>query len=170
MEDTKFSVEDYKSISTPSNLNIPEVNNKHTEPSILEVCEAEFDSCEGIVDFYEKFRGSVCKNLKKKGYRDGELELLQDEILSPTFEEVILLWCLDKVQPNLSRKIRPEFNDKLGTGVPMVQLKDEIFKFCSQGYNDLCKKNVANSSRTKFSEIATNNHKFHNCLYCSDMA
>ena len=141
MEDTKFSVDDYKSISTPSNL-INDVNNKQAEASILEVCEAEFDTCEGIADFYEKFRSSVCKNLKKKGYRDGDLELLQDEIISPTFEEVILLWCLDKVQPNLSRKIRPEFNDKLSTGLPMIQLKDEIFKFCSQGYNNICKKSI----------------------------
>ena len=29
----------------------------------------------------------------------GNFELLEDEILSPTFEEVILLWCLEKIDP-----------------------------------------------------------------------
>jgi hypothetical protein len=57
------------------------------------------DSSDSYQSFYLKFKASICSNLKKKGdvveFLNGEL--LEDEILSPTFEEIIVLWCIEKI-------------------------------------------------------------------------
>ena len=41
---------------------------------------------------------------QEKRLKKGHEELLEDEIFSPTFKELLILWCLDKVKPNLLEK------------------------------------------------------------------
>ena len=80
--------------------------------SILDLTDIKYNTSEDHNEFYTKFRALICGHLKKRGDRillssvnDDELnteeeygELLQDEVLSPTFEEVTLLLvaCLIK--------------------------------------------------------------------------
>ena len=77
-------------------------NYEKKHENILALSEIHPTANEDFSAFYKKFRRSVCSNLKKMGTKIkflGNFELLEDEILSPTFEEVILLWCLEKIDP-----------------------------------------------------------------------
>ena len=44
------------------------------------------------------------------------MQIAQDEIFTPTFEEVIILWCLEKVNPELPRRIREELGSTVKQG------------------------------------------------------
>ena len=101
-------------------------NNTNT---ILELSETKFDSGDTVTAFYEKLKHLVCTNLKQKGFRYGNEVLLEDEIISPTFEEVIILWCLDKVHPNLSCKIKPAFYNQLHNGQSIIDIRNDIFQY-----------------------------------------
>ena len=80
---------------------------------IFDLCEIE--PVEDLHAFYVQFRSAVCTNLKRKGdiveFLNGEL--MEDEILSPTFEEIIVVWCLEKIHPNLPARVKQTFNDQL---------------------------------------------------------
>ena len=41
---------------------------------------------------------------QEKRLKKGHKELVEDKIFSPTFKELLILWCLDKVKPNLWRR------------------------------------------------------------------
>ena len=122
MDDLKYNIESDNSISNNFDQNLP---------NILDLCDINYNDSDEILSFYEKFRRTISSNLKKTGYKLGDAFLLQDEIISPTFEEVIILWCIDKINPNLSKKIKLNFHENLNTGVSINELKDEIFKLFS---------------------------------------
>ena len=103
--------------------------------NILDICSAKYDPSDGLSNFYDRLKFIVCNNLKRKGFIDGSEVLLEDEILSPTFEEVIILWCLDKVSPNLSTNVRSAFNHQLNDGISIKELKDDIFQYFSNKDN-----------------------------------
>ena len=90
---------------------------RKTESSIFDICEVNLDKNEDLNGFYMNFRSTVCKNLKRKGDRLREdkahVTLTQDEILSPTFEEVIVLWCLEKIDPSLPKLVKETFRNQL---------------------------------------------------------
>jgi len=54
--------------------------------NILDLTDAKYDPSLGVAGFYEKMKNIVLTNLRKRGHKFGEDELIQDEILSPTFE------------------------------------------------------------------------------------
>ena len=108
------------------------ISSHNSTSNILELCEIKYDPGENIFDFYDKFKGIVCDNLKKKGDQIGFVELQQDEILSQTFEEVIILWCLHKINPNLTSKLKPTFNHRLSDGLSITEFKDDIFQYFSE--------------------------------------
>ncbi len=64
----------------------------------------------------------------------GDLELLQDEILTPTFEDIVLLWCIEKVDSSLPDKIKKNFGEQINNGTPLKELEIDIFKYLSEHY------------------------------------
>ncbi len=104
--------------------------------NILRIHEVEYDDNHSIESYFDELKKIVISSLKKKGYDNGHEKLIQDEIFSPTFEELLILWCLDKVEPNLSKKIKLIFNDKLNSGKSLHQLKDEIFSYFESEIRD----------------------------------
>ena len=71
-------------------------------------------------------------SLKKKGDKLNSLteELFQeDEIISSTFEEVIILWCLERIDPSLPNLVYNSFWVHLTEGGAMLKdLRSEIFE------------------------------------------
>ena len=66
------------------------------------------DDQDDYISFYTKFRQAICDKLRKKGDRINYFEeqlLLEDEILTPTFEDIIVLWCLEKISPQLPKEV-----------------------------------------------------------------
>ena len=57
------------------------------------------------------------------------LELSMDEILSPTFEEIIVLWCLEKIDTRLPRQVKEAFGERVVGNVTLKDLQKEIFQY-----------------------------------------
>jgi len=70
--------------------------------------------------------------MKKKGdsieCTDGQTFLMQDEILSPTFEDLIILWSLEKISPHLPKLVGTTFSENFkDANITLQNIKDEIF-------------------------------------------
>ena len=90
---------------------------RKTESSIFDICEVTYVKNEDLNAYYMNFRSTVCKNLKRRGDKlredKGHVTLMQDEVLSPTFEEIIVLWCLEKIDPLLPKLVKETFGNQL---------------------------------------------------------
>jgi hypothetical protein len=79
--------------------------------------------------FYNQFRNLVITSLKKKGdvitWQNGAV-LMEDEQLSPTFEELILAIVLALIDPGLPGQVRNEYRHLLGTDKNLMDYRDEI--------------------------------------------
>ena len=98
--------------------------------NILDLSDIKYCSTEDITAFYVKVRSRICDHLRKKGDRIDfldNLELIEDEILSPTFEEMILIWCLEKIDPKLPKKVNEKFGDQLVEST-LKGLQGDIFE------------------------------------------
>lgn len=109
-------------------LLIPHVENESDKEmgmkTIFEICETKYSKYEDLKSFYTKFRTVISNHLKKKG--DSEL-LFEDEIISPTFEEVIILWCLEKIDSSLPKQVKETFGNQLNGQVTLKDIHNEIF-------------------------------------------
>ena len=71
--------------------------------------------------FYKQFRTSFINNLRRKGEvmtHKGGKQLSEDEILSPSFEDAIVLWSLEKIDPRLPKKVRKDYEHRLTGNTP----------------------------------------------------
>ena len=100
--------------------------------SIFDIAEIYYSpSLENYDAFYTRFRSTIGNNLKKsrKMICDGiDLENMSDEIISPTFEEVIILWCLEKIDHSLPLLAKKTFVNRLDDHVTLKELHTEIFQ------------------------------------------
>ena len=84
--------------------------------NILLLSEVKYNGLEDPQTFYNNFRNMICKQLKKKGniIKSALKNLILDynEIISHTFDEIILVWCLEKIHPKLPRLIIKKFENK----------------------------------------------------------
>ena len=106
--------------------NIETGNNKPR--NILDLCEIKYDPKESFSEFYNNFRTLLSDYLMKKGDQVGPMELLEDEIFTPTFEEIIIFWCLEKVDPRLPMKIKEELGTVNQKGATLKTMEHKIFK------------------------------------------
>ncbi len=67
-------------------------------------------------DYYTKFRKAVIRNLQ------------EDETVSPTFDDVILMWCLERIDPRLPDLIYKTLGIRLFKVTQLCSLTDTIFK------------------------------------------
>ena len=133
---------------------------------ILDICDIKYLSNERIDSFYRKFRSSICCQLKKKGDKiiipkDQQLlehELLDDEIISPTFEEIILLWCLEKIDPKLPLQVKRAFNEQFKSKTSLCELQTEIFEVLPLllNYNEKEKDNVGHNDEMTVKIVVKN--------------
>eukprot|EP00088_Acartia_fossae_P062637 TRINITY_DN7576_c0_g1_i2.p1 TRINITY_DN7576_c0_g1~~TRINITY_DN7576_c0_g1_i2.p1 ORF type:complete len:603 (+),score=61.45 TRINITY_DN7576_c0_g1_i2:39-1847(+) len=106
-------------------------NEKSDKPNLFATCYLQPSDKESYSEFYTRFRTSICNHLKKTGsrmkYLDNEI-LSCDEIISPTFEEIIILWCLAKIDHRLPGLANHAFNQKLiDNTLTLKDLEEEIF-------------------------------------------
>ena len=91
--------------------------------------------------FYKEFRASFLDNLRKKdepvGTRKPGAKLKEDEVLSPSFEEAIVLWTLEKIDPRLPMKVSKEYEHRLGQGTYLSDLHSSIFQAIPSMIEDL---------------------------------
>ena len=91
--------------------------------------------------FYKEFRASFLDNLRKKdepiGTRKPGAKLKEDEVLSPSFEDAIVLWTLEKIDPRLPMKVSKEYEHRLGQGTYLSDLHSSIFQAIPSMIEDL---------------------------------
>ena len=104
---------------------------KEERTNILDICDIQYKSTEPIISFYTKCRSLIINILKKKGERFDDIEILEDEILTPTLDEFIVLWCLEKVDSSLTKDIKHTFSDSIFHGGSILGLKDQLFDYFS---------------------------------------
>ena len=97
--------------------------------NILQLRCIKYTENEDFNEFYYRFRSVVCDNLKKKGDTFEDIILQEDEIISPTFEEVIVLWCLERIDAGLPNQVFEQFGMHLVQGSSLKELQEEIFEF-----------------------------------------
>ena len=81
--------------------------------------------------FYKKFKASFVENLRKQGEEmkhKGGARLPEDETLSPSFEDAIVLWALEKIDIRLPKKVRRDYEHRLSQGTYLIDMQVTIFQ------------------------------------------
>ena len=92
--------------------------------------------------FYKQFRSSFLNNLRKTGEKmthKGGKALTEDENLSPSFEDAIVLWALEKIDPRLPKKVRKDYEHRLTGDIYLIDLQITIFQSIPSMLEDLNK-------------------------------
>ena len=81
--------------------------------------------------FYKQYRASFLDNLRKTGdvvkYRNN-LVLTEDEKLSPSFENAIILWALEKIDPRLPSKVKKTYGHQMHGDVTLKDIQPVVFE------------------------------------------
>jgi hypothetical protein len=99
------------------------------EMHYFDLFDHEYQQKTSPVSFYNQFRNLVIASLKKKGdiiTWQNDAVLMEDEQLSPTFEELILAIVLLLIDPSLPGQVRNEYRHLLGTKKDLMDYRDEI--------------------------------------------
>jgi hypothetical protein len=96
---------------------------KYLRENIFDISEAKYTPKEDLNEFYYKFRASVCDHFRKTGFELGD-----DEILPPMCEELIVVWCLEKIDPSVPKQVKETFGPQLQGDITLKDLQEEIFK------------------------------------------
>jgi len=97
----------------------------------LKVSEHQYKTGTNYQTFYREFRASIYDNLKKRGHQiqyQNNRELDSDEIMSPTFEETVVLWCLEKIDPRLPAHVNKTFGHQMTGHTTLKDLQIQIFQ------------------------------------------
>ena len=90
--------------------------------------------------FYKQYRASFVDNLRKTGDRvkfKNNLLLTEDEKLSPSFENAIVLWSLDKIDPRLPSKVKKDYGHQMTGDSTLKDLQPTIFENIPNMLEDL---------------------------------
>jgi len=99
--------------------------------NFLRITEMRYNSSMVPQVFYKQFRASFLNNLRKKGEKvthKGENVLKEDEKLSPSFEDAIVLWSLEKIEPRLPEKVRKDYEHRLDGETYLIDIQATIFQ------------------------------------------
>ena len=81
--------------------------------------------------FYKQFRASVANNLRKRGdtvAHKGGRKLQEDETISSTFECMIMMWSLEKIDKRLPAKVKKDFGFRMEGETTLFDLQTAIFQ------------------------------------------
>ena len=99
--------------------------------------------------FYKQFKASFVENLRKKGetlnHKGGKV-LAEDEVLTPSFEDAIILWALEKIDVRLPQKVRRDYEHRLSGGTYLIDLQVTIFQSIPTMIEELNKQAEVNAS------------------------
>ena len=99
------------------------------KPQFRHLLALKYHQIAGGEKFYNQYRNLVIANLKKKGdiimWQNNKI-LTEDEQLSPTFEEMILVNVLGLIDTRLPEHIMDHYDDTLGSTKSMMDYKSDI--------------------------------------------
>ena len=81
--------------------------------------------------FYKQYRASFVDNLRKRGdsvkYKNNHI-LTEDEKLSPSFENAIVLWSLEKIDARLPDKVKKSYGHQMTRDVTLKDIQPVVFE------------------------------------------
>ena len=90
--------------------------------------------------FYKQYRASFVDNLRKTGDRivfKNNLPLTEDEKLTPSFENAIVLWTLEKIDARLPAKVKKDYGHQMTGDITLRDLQPVIFENINSMIEDL---------------------------------
>ena len=108
--------------------------------NFLKITEHSYKSSMQPQVFYKQFRTSFINNLRRKGEfmtHKGGKKLTENEVLSPSFEDAIVLWSLEKIDPRLPKKVRKDYEHRLTGNTYLIDLQVTIFQSIPSMLEDL---------------------------------
>ena len=81
--------------------------------------------------FYKQYRAAFVDNLRKQGevvQFKNNLVLDEDEKLSPSFENAIILWTLEKIDPRLPQKVKRDYGHQMTGNITLKDIQPVIFE------------------------------------------
>ena len=108
--------------------------------NFMNIAEHVFKAGTPHQSFYKQYRASFVDNLRKQSDRvlfKNDLRLDQDEKLTPSFENAIVLWTLDKIDPRLPAKVKKEYGHQMTGDTTLKDLQPVIFENITDMIDDL---------------------------------
>ena len=100
--------------------------------NFLKLAQITYKSGENPQTFYMQFRTAFVDNLRKKGDAKNHLmpgsKLEADEVVSPTTEDALGLWVLEKIDPRLPSWVAREYEGRLDKDTHLIDLMPVILQ------------------------------------------
>ena len=111
--------------------------------NILRIADKTFPPGGNYMTFYKEFRLMILDNLRLKGSKaDPRIagdKLADDEKLSPSFEDIIIIWVLERIDRRLPAKVRKDYEHRLFGDTFLWDLQAVIFQAIPAMLEDLAK-------------------------------
>ena len=108
--------------------------------NFMDISEHVFKKGTPYQTFYKQYRASFLDNLRKRGdyvqYKNN-LELTEDEKLSPSFDNAIVLWSLEKIDPRLPPKVKRNYGHQMTGNTTLKDIQPIIFENIDNMLDDL---------------------------------
>ena len=108
--------------------------------NFMNIAEHVFTSGTPHNTFYKQYRASFLDNLRKRGDRmlfKNNLQLNEDEKLTPSFENAIVLWSLEKIDARLPAKVKKDYGHQMTGDTTLKDLQPTIFENIPSMLDDL---------------------------------
>ena len=109
--------------------------------NFLKIVDHTYKAGDNHSTFYKQFRASFIDNLRKAGShgdpRDPETRMAEDEKLTPSMEDAIILWNLEKIDPRLPAKVRQDYEGRLYGDTFLWDLQPMIYQAIPRMLNEL---------------------------------
>jgi hypothetical protein len=114
----------------PTDVKLDElIDNQKNEKHFIDLFGSQDVHRASAFDLFNQFRNLVISGLKKKGdviiWQGGAI-LAEDEQLSPTFEELILVVVLSLIDSHLPGHVKNEYDNLLGKEKSLMDFKADI--------------------------------------------
>ena len=121
--------------------------------SFLKITDLTFKSSMLHATFDKEYWAGFLDNLRKKGcsewIRKPGAKLQEDEKLSPSFKDAIVLWTLKEIDPRLPAKVRKDYEYRFGNDTYLSDLYSTIFQVILSMLKDLDKQASIRSLTTQ---------------------
>ena len=108
--------------------------------NFMNIAEHSYKQGTPFQTFYKQYRASFIDNLRKQGdivkYRN-DFVLTEDEKLSPSFENAIILWSLEKIDPRLPAKVKKNYGHQMTGNVTLKDIQPVVFENISDMIEEL---------------------------------
>ena len=99
--------------------------------NFLNIAEHVYKQGTPYQTFYKQYRAAFVDNLRKRGERiqyKNDQVMTEDEKLSPSFENAIVLWALDKIDPRLPARVKKNYGYQMNGNTTLKDVQPIIFE------------------------------------------